>query len=56
MRRKEEKFKERVNHSMERKINAPWNQVLFEIKIIRDYYVDEAVLPRTVVAESNFFN
>ena len=35
-------------HLLEKRINDPWNQVLFEVKLLRDYFVDESVLPKFV--------
>ena len=45
-----------ADHMREKKITQIWNQVLFEIKCVRDYYVNEAVLPKSVVADPTFFN
>lgn len=39
------KIKE-VEHLKSRKINNYWNQVLFEAKLLRNFYVDQTVIPK----------
>ena len=34
-----------VSHTQSNKVTDPWNKVLFEIKLLRNYFVNEAVLP-----------
>lgn len=33
-----------------KKISNSWNKVLFETQLLRNYFVDEAVLPKNSVA------
>ena len=51
-----QKPSEVLPHLLEKRINDPWNQVLFEVKLLRDYFVDESVLPKYVAQDSNFLN
>ena len=39
-----------------KKISNSWNKVLFETQLLRNYFVDEAVLPRNSVASQTFLN
>ena len=33
------------SHTLSNQVSDPWNKVLFEIKLLRNYFVNEAVLP-----------
>ena len=50
------KCKLNLDHLNERNINDIWNQVMFEVKVIRDYFVDQTVIPKSTALDSNFFN
>lgn len=43
-----------VDHESEDRINQPWNMVLFEIKMLRDYFVDKTVIPKQTPVDHRF--
>lgn len=42
-------------HMTESRLDGPWNRVLFEIKALRDFFVEETILPRAVSQDQTFF-
>ena len=46
------------SHTLSNKVTDPWNKVLFEIKLLRNYFVNEAVLPaqKSQFSSQNFLN
>ena len=55
---KSKTFSEDENNMISQSINNRWNRVLLETKCLRNYFVDEAVVPskKVTAADQNFLN